>query len=67
MDNETVDHALPEILIVDDTPLNLDVLSSLLAAFGSHFDPVVVQVFLAAESEVLRIHHRYGDDSPTGR
>lgn len=25
---------------------------------------MVVQVFLAAESEVLRIHHRYGDDSP---
>ena len=31
---------------------------------GSHFDPAVVQAFFAAESEVLRIHHRYGDDSP---
>ncbi len=31
---------------------------------GSHFDPAVVQAFFAAESEVLRVHHRYGDDSP---
>jgi putative two-component system response regulator len=31
---------------------------------GSHFDPAVVHAFFAAESEVLRAHHEYGDDSP---
>lgn len=31
---------------------------------GSHFDPAVVQAFFAAEAEILRTHHLYGDDSP---
>jgi putative two-component system response regulator len=31
---------------------------------GSHFDPVVVDAFFAAEPEVLRIHRLYGDDCP---
>jgi putative two-component system response regulator len=31
---------------------------------GSHFDPAVVEAFFAAESEILRTHHLYGDDSP---
>ena len=31
---------------------------------GNHFDPAVVRAFFAAETEVLRIHDLYGDDSP---
>ena len=31
---------------------------------GGHFDPAVVQAFFAAELDVLRTHHLYGDDSP---
>jgi putative two-component system response regulator len=31
---------------------------------GGHFDPAVVQAFFAAESDVLRTHRLYGDDSP---
>jgi putative two-component system response regulator len=31
---------------------------------GSHFDPAVAHAFFAAESEVLRTYHLYGDDSP---
>jgi putative two-component system response regulator len=31
---------------------------------GSHFDPGVVHAFFAAESEVLRAYHEYGENSP---
>ena len=31
---------------------------------GRHFDPAVVRAFFAADVEIRRIHHLYGDDSP---